>query len=294
MLRYPSSFVTAAYRQVRLVPRDSGAWPLALFTKPSEKIIFQTFSEVIHLDDVVKRVNNGIMPESQELNLSFEELVTEGASALGLSLGNDMVASLRSYGEEILFWNRSVNLVFAKTLNDLAVRHFIDSLTVLPLLPRKPFSLLDMGTGAGLPGIPLKMERPDAAVFLVDASRKKTSFLKQVIRKVGLAGIQAEQGRIEDWISRGIHRTAFDIVLSRATFHLPLFLDRASRFVKDSGSIIAMKGKSFRDELKDAEKTLFEKNLVLAGHVPLFLPFIQEERHLLVFRIRGERGSREL
>jgi len=232
------------------------------------------------------------MPESQDLNLSFEELVTEGASKLGMVLQDRTISLLRLYGEEILLWNRSVNLVSAGVITDFAVRHFLDSLAVLPLLPREPFSMLDVGTGAGLPGIPLKMARPDISVFLVDASRKKISFLKEVIRKFNLAGIRAEQARIETWISRETHRKAFDIVLSRAVFPLPRFLELSSPFVKDSGLIIAMKGKSFRGELKDAEKTLIEKNLSLKGHVALSLPFVREERHLLVFRSRGEAGGR--
>ena len=159
----------------------------------------------------------------------------EGASSLGLPMEKKTVATLRSYGQEILFWNRSVNLVSADTIGDLAVRHFLDSLTVLPLLPRKPFALLDIGTGAGLPGIPLKMARPDAYVVLVDSSRKKQSFLKEMIRHFRLDGIVAEQARIEDWISRDVHRNAFDVVLSRAVFPLARFLDCSRYFVKEPG-----------------------------------------------------------
>lgn len=141
-----------------------------------------------------------------------------------------------------------------------------------------------MGTGAGLPGIPLKMVRPDAYVVLVDSSRKKQSFLKEMIRHFSLDGIVAEQARIEDWISRGIHRNAFDVVVSRAVFPLARFLERSSSFVKETGAIIAMKGRSVREEIENAEKTVFEKNLALVRQVTLSLPFSQEERHLLVFR----------
>jgi len=231
------------------------------------------------------------MRESQDSNPSFDVLMKEGASKLGLVLQDKIISMLGLYGEEILFWNRSVNLVSAENLSDFAVRHFLDSLAVLPLLPREPFSMLDVGTGAGLPGIPLKMARPDISVFLVDSSRKKISFLKEVIRKFDLAGIRAEQARIETWISKETSRKAFDIVLSRAAFPLTRFIELSSPFVKDSGSIIAMKGKSFREELKDAEKTLIEKNLSLKGHIALSLPFVREERHLLVFRSSGETGE---
>jgi len=233
------------------------------------------------------------MPESQDLKPSFEALLTEGASSLGLTMEKKTVAMLRNYGQEILFWNRSVNLVSAETIGDLAVRHFLDSLTVLPLLPLKPFALLDIGTGAGLPGIPLKMVRPDAYVVLVDSSRKKQSFLKEMIRHFSLDGIVAEQARIEDWISRGVHRNAFDIVLSRAVFPLARFLDRSCAFVKDSGVIVAMKGRSAREEIKNAEKIAIEKNLALVKHLTFSLPFSHEERHLLVFRPAG-RGGPEL
>jgi len=243
----------------------------------------------------VRKVHNGIMPESQDLKRSFEALLMEGASSLGLTMEKKTVEMLRGYGQEILFWNRSVNLVSADTIGDLAVRHFHGSLTLLPLLPRKPFGLLDMGTGAGLPGIPLKMVRPDAYVVLVDSSRKKQSFLKEMIRHFSLDGIVAEQARIEDWISRGIHRNAFDVVVSRAVFPLARFLERSSSFVKETGAIIAMKGRSVREEIENAEKTVFEKNLALVRQVTLSLPFSQEERHLLVFRgAGGEKPDLEL
>jgi 16S rRNA (guanine527-N7)-methyltransferase len=225
------------------------------------------------------------------MNVSFEELLTAGTETLGCPLPEKTVSLLRLYGEEILLWNPSVNLVSVRDLSGLAVRHFLDSLTVLPLLPEGPFSLLDLGTGAGLPGIPLKLARTDASLFLVDASRKKISFLRNVIRRLGLSGAQAEQGRVETWVPRNRPRGAFDRVVSRAAFPLPLFLARSARFAGEGGSIIAMKGKSFQDDLKSAAETLDALHLELVDRRDLVLPFTEEERHLLVFRKKNGQGG---
>lgn len=227
------------------------------------------------------------MKESQDRTPPFEELLTAGARRLGFPLREETVSLFRLYGEEILFWNRSVNLVSIRDLPELAVRHFLDSLTVLPLLPEGPFSIIDLGAGAGLPGIPLKLVRNDASLFLVDSSRKKISFLRNVIRRLGLTGVQAEQGRVETWGSRNLPQCVFDRVVSRAAFPLPLFLERSARFAGGRGSIIAMKGKSFRDDLKSAADALEASGLEFSDCRHLFLPFTGEERHLLVFRKKG-------
>lgn len=227
------------------------------------------------------------MKESQDRTPPFEELLTAGARKLGFPLREETVSLFRLYGEEILFWNRSVNLVSVRDLTGLAVRHFLDSLTVLPLLPEDPFSLIDLGAGAGLPGIPLKLVRNDVSLFLVDSSRKKISFLRNVIRRLGLAGAQAEQGRVETWCPRNPPQCVFDRVVSRAAFPLPLFLEWSARFAGGRGSIIAMKGKSFSEELKNAAETLDALHLELSDRRDLVLPFTEEERHLLVFRKKG-------
>lgn len=97
--------------------------------------------------DGVRKVHNGIMPESQDLKRSFEALLMEGASSLGLTMEKKTVEMLRGYGQEILFWNRSVNLVSADTIGDLAVRHFLDSLTVLPFCPGSRLPCSTWGPG---------------------------------------------------------------------------------------------------------------------------------------------------
>jgi 16S rRNA (guanine527-N7)-methyltransferase len=221
------------------------------------------------------------------MNASFEELLTAGAESLGCSLTGETVSRLRLYGEEILFWNRSVNLVSVRDLPGLAVRHFLDSLTVLPLLPEGPFALLDLGTGAGLPGIPLKLARNDASLFLVDASRKKISFLRNVIRKLGLFGGAGGTGTgrnldPQEPAPGRLRPRGFPGDLSPAP---PSGTVRP--VCRRAGAVIAMKGKSFSEELKSAAGTLDALHLALSDRRDLVLPFTEEERHLLVFRKHG-------
>lgn len=153
------------------------------------------------------------------------------------------------YLKLLLKWNRTYNLTAIENPKEVRVKHFEDSLVPLPFLP-KPCRLLDIGTGAGFPGIPLKIARPDLEIVLLDSVRKKTAFCEAAIRELKLDQIKVVQARAEDPnIAKKLG--LFDVIISRATFSLTEFLEVASPFTKQGGLAIAMKGRDWQDEFKE-------------------------------------------
>ncbi|MDO8493949.1 MAG: 16S rRNA (guanine(527)-N(7))-methyltransferase RsmG [Deltaproteobacteria bacterium] len=150
----------------------------------------------------------------------------------------------------LLKWNQTYNLTAITNENEIQIKHFEDSLAPLPFLPAK-CRLLDIGCGAGFPGIPLKIKRPDLEIILLDSQRKRIAFCEAAIRELHLKDISAIHGRAED---KKIQQQlgCFDIVISRATFSLEKFLALTLPFTKKNGTAIAMKGPE-------------EENTVVAG-----------------------------
>ena len=112
------------------------------------------------------------------------QILSEAANALGMALGKGELSLFAAYYAELLAWNNKINLVSAKSERDIIIKHFIDSLTLLPYIKHETCRVLDIGSGAGFPGIPLKIAVNSLKVFLLESSRKKTSFLKHVIRSL--------------------------------------------------------------------------------------------------------------
>lgn len=179
------------------------------------------------------------------------------------------------YLELLLKWNKAYNLTAITDRQAVQIKHFEDSLAPLPFLPT-PCRLLDLGCGAGFPGIPLKIGRPDLEVVLLDSNHKKVAFCATAIRELGLTDIKAIQGRAEDpkvVQSLGV----FDLVITRATRSLEEFLVLGEPFVKKGGKIIAMKGKNWKKEYKNCQ------NWVLKEVFDYKLSKNSGERSLLIF-----------
>lgn len=155
------------------------------------------------------------------------------------------------YSELLIKWNKFVNLTSIKTPQEIWKRHFYDSISVIPYLPEKG-TLLDIGTGAGFPGIPLKIVRPELNITLIEATLKKCNFCEEVIRKLGLKDIKVIHRRIEDKnLPKELGK--FDVIISRATFSLSKLIANALPYFKNGSNLIAIKGANITDELKDAQ-----------------------------------------
>jgi 16S rRNA (guanine527-N7)-methyltransferase len=209
--------------------------------------------------------------------------LSDGAAAIGVPLGPAQLDRFALYHREILLWNRRINLVSERSSREIVVRHFLDSLTPLPFLDRPEGTLIDLGSGGGFPGIPLRIALPGLQLFLVEALRKKSSFLSQVIRSLGLGGVQVIRERVEEMTAGGDLAGRFDMVISRAAFKLPDLIRTASFFLKPGGQLIAMKGPDPHEELEEAKRISEAAGMAFKACRTVRLPGVDSSRMLIIY-----------
>ncbi len=205
-------------------------------------------------------------------------LLREGAFKLGLLLNEKHIKDFEVYLEELNRWRKKINLVSRKDDREIVLKDFLDSLTLVKYISGMAF-LLDLGSGAGFPGYPLKIVLPDLKVFFLEATRKKVFFLKEVQRVLGMGGVEvrwtaAKEG-IEDLFS------SFDFVVSRAFGPIQELAYAGNRFLHKGGMLLAMKGKKGREELQEGLSSLIEMKMKLAFLESLQLPFLNHDRTLI-------------
>ncbi|PZC47755.1 MAG: 16S rRNA (guanine527-N7)-methyltransferase [Chloroflexi bacterium] len=170
----------------------------------------------------------------------------EGAEHLGIALSGDQLHAFAQYSLGLRAWNKRFNLTAIVQPDDIEESHFVDSLTIATVLPEGTSfvgRLLDVGTGGGFPGIPLKIALPAISLTLLEATGKKVTFLREIASGLGLSDVEVLQGRAEDFGRNLEHRDAFDVVVARALGGFPVALELCLPFVRVGGLFIAqMKG----------------------------------------------------
>lgn len=210
----------------------------------------------------------------------FRKILVRAAGEMGIVLPEDRLALFETYRETLLLWNSRMNLVSLQSDLDLPVRHFADSLTLLPHLPAGPRSLLDIGSGAGFPALPVRILRPDLRVTLLEASRKKCSFLKELTRRLGLQDVTVLNARLEELLKQPA-RPSFDIITSRATLKLPELIEKGLPLLKNGGFLAAMKGPGLDEEIAALE-SLKSVDFRVVANVAFSLPLTGDRRHVLL------------
>ena len=175
-----------------------------------------------------------------------EEILYEGASRLGVELSGEAAGLFMRYLEELKTWNRKMNLTGLKNDRDIIINHFLDSISAARFVPEGA-RLLDIGSGAGFPGIPLKIVSPALTVTLLDSSHKKVMFMREIARELRLEGISAVWGRAEDE-GNGMERRSFDCVISRAVGQVHDILKLSAPYLAPGGRIILMRGRRGGEE----------------------------------------------
>jgi 16S rRNA (guanine527-N7)-methyltransferase len=183
---------------------------------------------------------------------SWCDRVDGGAKQLGVALTPGMIDRLAGHASALLQWNRRFNLTAITDPEEVAVKHVIDALAPVPLIPVGA-KLIDIGAGGGFPGIPLKIALPAIDVTLIDASRKKVSFMQHAIRQVALSGIRARHVRAEAMAGEPGAVGAFDVVICRALSDLGRFFELAAPLAAPDGMILALKGAVGPEEMARAE-----------------------------------------
>jgi 16S rRNA (guanine527-N7)-methyltransferase len=214
----------------------------------------------------------------------MQKILLHGAKQFHLSLTQTQLNAFEQYSQELIAWNQKVNLTRIIEPEEIAVKHFLDSLSVCQALPDLPpdFSIIDVGSGAGFPGLPLKIVLPDIQLTLLESTGKKTAFLQHIVDILNLTGITVLTARAEEASQQPTHRERYDVAVARAVSVLPILAEYTLPFVKVGGVVIVQKGQHPAEEVKTAANALG----ILGGQIrqilPVTVPGLNAERHLLI------------
>ena len=209
----------------------------------------------------------------------WKKLVEEGAASLNIHIARKITDQFSIHASELIKWNRKINLTTITDPVEVAVKHFLDSIISVRVMPEYG-RLLDIGSGGGFPGIPIKIMIPSLSVTLIDASRKKVSFLKHIIRNIKLTEIDARQIRAEELANEKPAKNFFDVIICRAFSRLDKIILKALPLLTKDGIIIAMKGKLSDSDLESAGK--YNLSLTVEKYK---LPFLELERSLAILKL---------
>ena len=217
--------------------------------------------------------------------------LADGLQSLHLECSDKQQAQLLKFVQLLEKWNKIYNLTAVRDRQEMVTRHLLDSLSILPYLQGQ--RVLDVGTGAGLPGIPLAIACPEREFVLLDSNSKKTRFVQQAVAELELPNVSVIQSRVEDFLPT-IHpafrtKEAFDVVLSRAFASIADMLDVAGPLCAPDGVILAMKGQKPANELNR-----IPQGYTVEGVYPLQVPGLDEDRHLVCLRPDGDEGGDEV
>ncbi len=217
--------------------------------------------------------------------VDFSQRLEQGLEILGIDISPEAVKRLRLYFNELKKWGKKVNLIAKSTSDEQIIEnHFLDSLTILPILQGAGTHLLDIGTGAGFPALVCKAAYPDIVVTLVEPRLKRVSFLGHIVRTLGLKDVKISSCRVED--EEQLPSTlAFSHITARAVTEISSFLSMVERFSPSGPQLICMKGPKWREELVAASGLLENSAYTFDRVVQCTLPFSGAKRSIVVFDV---------
>lgn len=213
----------------------------------------------------------------------FVNKLYEKALKIDIKISEKELEKFYQYMKLLIEWNEKMNLTAIIEPNDVILKHFIDSITINKYIDEQS-KVMDIGTGAGFPGIPLKVLNEDVKMTLVDSLNKRVQFLKEVGKQLELTNIEYIHSRAEELAGSSLHRQQYDIVTSRAVARLTTLLEYMLPFVKIGGRCICMKGPNIIEELEEARKAI----QLLGGEIEttenMLLPDSNQERNIIIIK----------
>ncbi len=221
------------------------------------------------------------------------ERLIASAAQLGVSLTPAHIAAFQAYSDELLEWNRQFNLTAVTDPEQVQTRHFLDSLALIPALAAhegvsipgllsRNLRVVDVGAGAGFPGLALRIVWPRARVSLIEATGKKVRFLEHVSQKLGLSDVRLIQGRAEELGLKEPYRAGYDLVLARAVAALPTLVEYLLPLARRGGQVVAYKGSAAHEEAMCAELAIRTLGGRLTKLIPVDIPGLVETRVLVL------------
>lgn len=214
----------------------------------------------------------------------FEKTLEAGLEELSLSITKEEISKMSRFARSVVITNRSLNLTRILSMEEMAIKHFVDSLSCFLIDLPPHLKCMDVGTGAGFPGIPLAICRPGWSVVLLDSLRKRLKFLDQVRDDLKLENTVTLHARAEDAGQDKRHREQYDLVFSRAVASLPILLEFCGPLTKVGGRFVAMKGQDGDEEVEISGKASRILGLEVEETISFSLPLNMGERQIIVFR----------
>lgn len=219
------------------------------------------------------------------MRMEFKEALIAAGQALDVEIRQDMLDLFRIHYETLMEFGKQTNLTSIEGAEEVAVKHFLDSLTCSKAIEiSDDWNVVDIGTGAGFPGVPLKVERPSLALTLVEASLKRVRFLEFLAAKLELSDIEVVWGRAEDVGRMRRHRENYDLAVARGVAELAVLAELCLPFVRIGGTFVALKGPGVERELRKAMKATEVMGGQIERIVRMALPWDHGDRNLVVIR----------
>jgi len=213
-----------------------------------------------------------------------QEILTlkDNARHLGLVLNEIQLAQFDIFRNELLQWNEKTNLISENSSREIITRHFLDSLTAWQFIQKPNALMIDVGCGAGFPGIPLKIVQPSLELYLLEANRKKVSFLKHIIRLLNITSTHVLHDRVDNIFKMVSMQEKFDILISRATFKLSELLSQGEFFLAPDGKIIALKGPHVEEEIQQCSLVKNQHKIFQFIQHDIDAPFLEAPRKIII------------
>ena len=203
---------------------------------------------------------------------------------LGFGLSKQQQDCFQHYGEQLMVSSKQFNLTAITDPREIEIKHFLDSLTCLRVMTlREGQSVVDVGSGAGFPGVPLKIVHPEIQLTLVESNRKKSQFMRQIVRELGMTEVEVVEQRVESAGKDSTFRGRFDWAVARAVAIMPVLLEYMLPLLRVGGQAIAQKGEAGPSEAQEAEASMKILGGKLQQIVPIELPTVAETRYLILF-----------
>lgn len=220
--------------------------------------------------------------------MNREELLKAGAASIGVELTDQQIEQFIKYYEILVEWNSFMNLTGITEYEEVIQKHFVDSLALCKAIDvNQVNSLIDIGTGAGFPGIPLKIAYPHLEVTLLDSLQKRIKFLDEVVNQLGLEKVETIHGRAEDFAKPSMKRETYDLCVSRAVANLASLSEYCLPYVKVGGYFIPYKSGKVEEELEESKKAVFLLGGKIEEEVKFMLPDSDISRSLIKIKKVG-------